>query len=115
MESHVEIEVAWLDSLSPAERSQFLMRLAHGLTIGVRVLCNGDREVQFNLESVRVLNEGLHRVLGHLLPIHGGNQGASWLATIVESVLCTKDAAASQQASQAWSYAKNTAVPQSAA
>ena len=109
MEPKVEIETIWLSSRTSVQRSQFLIHLAHGLTIGIRVLCHGDRDAQANVESIRLANEAIHTVLGYLLHSQAGTESSGWPATIVESVLCITDAAATQQASQAWSYAKSQA------
>ena len=107
MKPAVETEIHWLISLTSSERSQFLTRLAHGLTIGIRVLCHVDRDTQANVESIRLTNEAVHKVLGYLLHSHAGAESSSWPVMVVESVLCINDATASQQASQAWSYAKS--------
>jgi len=115
MESTVEAESGRLSSLAPAERSQFLTHLAHGLTIGIRVLCHGDGDVQVHVESIRLINEALHRVLGYLSHALDGTENSSWLVAVVKSVLCINDTAATQQASQAWSYAKTQAGSRSAA
>jgi hypothetical protein len=107
MEPKFEAEVTWLSSLTAAERSQFLTHLAHGLTIGIRVLCHVDRDAQANVESIRLTNEAVHRVLGYLSYSQADTHSSSWLVTVVESVLLINDAAAIQQASQAWLYAKS--------
>ena len=115
MEPTVEAELNWLSSLTSANRSQFITHLAHGLTIGIRVLCRVDGDVHVNVESIRLINEALHGVLGYLSHALDGTEDSSWLVAVVKSVLCIKDAAAAQQASQAWSYAKSQAESRSAA
>ena len=115
MESHAHNEAAWLLSLTSSEQSQLLLRLAHGLTIGIRVLCHAGQEAGRNLESVRLLNEASHRVVGYLLPSEVRPESQSRLVTLIESLLSISDEAASQQASQAWSYARQSTAPASAA
>ena len=84
MNSNSHTEAASLLSLTATERHEFLIRFAHGLTIGVRVLCHGDREQRQDLESVRLLNEGIHGVLGYLSSAEDDTQSPSWLVKVVE-------------------------------
>ena len=108
MRPEVETQLAWLGSLTATARREFLARLAHGLTIGIRVLCHVDRDAQNNLESIRQVNEASHIVLGYLARPPTGIESSEWLLTIVRSVLSMNDETADQQASQAWSYATSS-------
>ena len=115
MDTNVEAEATWLGSLTAADRAQFLTQLAHGLTIGIRVLCNVDRDAQDNLKSIRLTNEAMHKVLSYLSHLLAGTENSNWMVVVVHSVLSINDATAVQQASQAWSYAKSQVGSTSAA
>ncbi|MNW01573.1 hypothetical protein D3C71_1972270 [compost metagenome] len=72
--------------------------LAHGLTIGQRVLCYGT-----NIEGTRQLNEANHQVAGLLVDHFDGRP-----RRIFEPLLFKlTDAQARLQGAQAWTYAKS--------
>jgi hypothetical protein len=110
MNLSVQDESAWLESLSVENRALFLASLSHGLTIGVRVLCHCGETLEQALEWVRLLNEANHRVAGYLFHHHIGDEDTGWLPAVVTGVLSCTEPTISQQAEQAWSYAKGAVL-----
>ncbi len=72
--------------------------LAHGLTIGQRVLCDDG-----NVEGVRQLNEANHQVAGLLVDHFDGRTRRMFEPFLFKLT----DAQARIQGGQAWTYAKS--------
>lgn len=91
-------ETLWVAALSDDDCIRFMVLLAHGLTIGQRVLCYDK-----NVEGVQQLNEANHQVAGLLVDHFDGRT-----RRIFEPFLFKlTDAQARIQGDQAWAYAKS--------
>jgi hypothetical protein len=98
MNSADSSELLWLAALSGNDRIRFMVLLAHGLTIGQRVLCYDK-----NVEGARQLNEANHQVAGLLVDYFDGHPRP----TFEPYVFKLTDAQARIQGDQAWAYAKS--------
>ncbi|MNK85475.1 hypothetical protein D3C87_1053570 [compost metagenome] len=98
MNSEISSEPLWLAALSDEGFLRFTTLLAHGLTIGQRVLC-----FEGNLEGARQLNEANHQISGLLV-----DQVEGRMRRVFEPFLFNlTDAQARAQGAQAWAYAKS--------
>ncbi|MDH6171019.1 hypothetical protein M2282_006200, partial [Variovorax boronicumulans] len=98
MNSADSSEALWLATLSGNDRIRFMVLLAHGLTIGQRVLCYDK-----NVEGVRQLNEAHHQVAGLLVDHFDGRTRPAFEPHVFKLT----DAQARIQGDQAWAYAKS--------
>ncbi|MGJ7530120.1 hypothetical protein [Variovorax sp. GB1P17] len=90
-------ETLWLATLSDDDCIRFMSLLAHGLTIGQRVLCHDG-----NVEGLRQLNEAIHQVAGLLVDHFDGRTRRMFELFLFKLT----DAQAQIQGGQAWTYAK---------
>lgn len=98
MNSENSSEQLWLAALSDDGFLRFLVLLAHGLTIGQRVLC-----FDGNVEGARQLNEANHQIAGLLVDNFEGR-----IRRVFDPYLFNlNDAQANVQGAQAWTYAKS--------
>ncbi|QSI31801.1 hypothetical protein GNX71_20340 [Variovorax sp. RKNM96] len=91
-------ETLWVGALSDDDCIRFMVLLAHGLTIGQRVLCY-DR----NVEGVKQLNQVSHQVAGLLVDHFNGRTRPLFEPFFFKLT----DAQARIQGDQAWAYAKS--------
>jgi len=92
------VEAQWLAALPARERVRFLASLAHGLTVGQRVLC-----YDANVEAARQLNEATHQIAGLLVDYFDGRARPQFELFLFG----LSDEQALIQGRQAWNDAKN--------
>ena len=97
MNSATSEDTHWLAARSDIDRTRFLAKLMHGLTVGQRVLFYDD-----NLEGARQLNEANHQVSGFLVDALDGRTQRM----LDSSLFKPTDEQAGLQYAQAWAYAK---------
>jgi len=98
MTSAKSTEERWLATLSDNDWPRFMALLAHGLTIGQRVLC-----LDGNLEGARQLNEANHQVAGLLADHFDGRARRAFDLFLFRPT----DPEARVQGAQAWAHAKS--------
>lgn len=110
MGASLEVEVAWLRSLSSRDRARFLAWLSHNLTIAARVLKHTPESAETRLEQLYEISEIQHRVSSYIGHALGTDEDSGWLLGVTARVLEPSDPTVRRETANAWALTRKSFV-----